>query len=347
MRGWVHALVATIALVVTMASVTAQTPIRTLKVATLAPHGSVWYRELGQLASDWKRDSKGRAEMVVYWGGVQGDEEAMVRRIRLGQLQGAWLTNIGLSRIDVGFNAFNMPLFYGSTTELFCVIDRLMPVLAERAKLNGFVVLSPGYAGWIQLFTTRPTGTLDDLKRLKIWTSVGDERMVLWYKANDFHPVALASTDLTGSLMQGLVEGLPTTPLVALSMQYYRRVPYMLELDLAPLPGAFLVSVEAWQSLPKDQQSGLAAAAAASWSRMQVSVPDADRRAVDAMRGYEKFTVTRVKGTSSSAAFDEQARGYATSLRGTWVPADIYDLAFSHREACRERTRGGAKQAVP
>ena len=80
---------------------------------------------------------------------------------------------------------------------------------------------------------------------------------------------------------------------------------------------------------------------------MQVSVPDADRRAVDAMRGYEKFTVTRVKGTSSSAAFDEQARAYATSLRGTLVPADIYDLAVSHREACKERTRGGAKQAVP
>ena len=194
MRGRVHALVATIVLVGTLASVTAQTPTWTLKVATLAPHGSVWYRELAQLASDWKRGSNGRAEMVVYWGGLQGDEEAVVRRIRLGQLQGAWLTNVGLSRIDTGFNAFNMPLFYDSTNELFCVIDRLMPVLAERAKLNGFVVLSPGYAGWIQVFTTRPAGTLDDLKRLKIWTSVGDERMVLWYKANGFHPVALAVT---------------------------------------------------------------------------------------------------------------------------------------------------------
>jgi len=53
-----------------------------------------------------------------------------------------------------------------------------------------------------------------------------------------------------------------------------------------------------------------------------------------------------VKGMSA-AAFDEQTRGYAASLRGTWVPADVYDLAVSQREACRERTRGGATQAVP
>jgi len=347
MRERVHALVATIVLAAAMASVTAETPTWTLKVATLAPHGSVWFKELARVASDWKRSSKGRAEMVIYWGGLQGDEDSMVRRIRLRQLQGAWLTNVGLSRIDAGFNALNMPLFYDSTDELFCVIDRLMPVLADRARPKGFVVLSPGYAGWVQAFTTHLARTLDDLKRLKLWTSVGDERLVHWYKENGFHPVALASTDLTTSLEQGLVEWIPTTPLAALSMQYYRRVPHMLELDLAPLPGAFLVSVAAWEGLPKDLQSDLAAAAAASWSRMQVSVPDADRRAVNAMRECERFTVTRVKGTSSAAAFDEQARGYATSLRGTWVPADIYDLAVSHREACREQKRSDARQALP
>ena len=342
-----HSFAAAVALAVAMAPVTAESPTRTLKVATLAPRGSVWFKELAQVASDWKRGSKGRAEMIVYWGGTQGDEETVVRRINLGQLQGAWLTTTGLTRVDPGFNALNMPLFYDSTDELFCVIDRLMPVLGERAEARGFVVVSPGYAGWVQMFTTRPVRTLDELKRLKIWTSVGDERMVHWYKGNGFHPVALASTDLTASLMQGLVEGVPTTPLAALSLQYYRRTPHVLELDLAPLPGALVVSVEAWRRLPRDLQSGLTATAAASWSRMQVSVPDADRRAVDAMRQYKDFTITRLKGTPAAAAFDEQARGYATAMRGTWVPADIYDLTVSHREVCRKQKRCDTTQTVP
>lgn len=331
-------LVAGLAAAVTVA-VHAQAPTWRLKVATLAPRGSVWFKELGQVASEWKRASKGRAEMTVYWGGTQGDEDAVIRRIRLGQLQGAWLTTIGLTRIDDGFNALNMPLFYDSTDELFCVIDRLMPALARRIAPKGFVVLSPGYVGWVQVFTTRPASTLDELKRLRIFTSVGDERMTHWYKDNGFCPVALAATDLTASLLTGAVEALPTTPLTALSMQYYPRVPHMLQVNLAPLSGALIVSVEAWDGLPQDLKAILTSAATTSWSRMQVSVPDADGRAIEAMRMNDKLTVTRVKGTPAVAAFDALAEGYATSARGKWVPADVYDLAVSHREACRATKR--------
>jgi TRAP-type C4-dicarboxylate transport system substrate-binding protein len=313
------------------------TPTWTLKIATLAPHGTVWFNELAQAASDWKRASQGRAAMTVYWGGTQGDDEAVIRRIRLGQLQGGWLTVVGLIRIDDGFRALNMPLFYDSTDELFCVMDRVMPVLASRVKPKGFIVLSPGYAGWVQMFTTRPAATADALKELRIWTSVGDEQMVRWYKQNGFRPVALTATDLTAALLQRRIEALPVTPLTALSMQYYARAPHMLQIDLAPLPGALLLATEAWQRLPGEVQASLTAAAAASWSRMRVSVPDAERRAVDAMRRHQKFTVTRVKGTPAGASFDDLARRYASSLRGDWVPADIYDLAVSRRDACRAK----------
>jgi TRAP-type C4-dicarboxylate transport system substrate-binding protein len=342
-----RALVAAVVLAATVVSLPAQTPNWRLKVATLAPRGSVWFKELAQVASEWKLGSRSRAEMVIFWGGTLGDEEAVVRKIRLGQLQGAWLTAIGLARIDASFNALNMPLFYASTDELFCVVDKLMPALAERAEPRGFVVLSPGYAGWVQMFTTHPTGSVDELKRLKIWTSVGDDRMVRWYKDNGFRPVPLSTTDIMVGLKVGAIEAFPTTPLAALSMQYYKQAPHMLELDLAPLPGALGISVEAWESLPEDLQSNLRDAAAASWSRMQVSVPDADRRAVEVMRHDRKFTLTRVKDSPTlAAAFEQQAHEYAAAMRGTWVPADVYDLAAQHRDACRAR-KDSAPRAVP
>ena len=38
--------------------------------------------------------------------------------------------------------------------------------------------------------------------------ALGDERLVQWYKTNDFQPRALARTDILAGLTSGMIEGL-------------------------------------------------------------------------------------------------------------------------------------------
>ena len=102
------------------------------------------------------------------------------------------------------------------------------------------MLLNWGHGGWTQVFTKRPVQTVDDLKKIKLYTSAGNDRMVQWFKANGFEPRAMAMTDSTTGLTTGMIEGLPAPPLAALLFQWYPATPYMLDIGLAPVVGAVI-----------------------------------------------------------------------------------------------------------
>ena len=63
-----------------------------IKLATLAPDGSPWHRLLQEMGDRWQRETDGRVRLVIYPGGVAGDDGDTLRKIRIGQLQAATLT---------------------------------------------------------------------------------------------------------------------------------------------------------------------------------------------------------------------------------------------------------------
>jgi len=197
----------------------------------------------------------------IYAGSVAGDEPDMVRKMRLGQLQAGSISSIGLSRIDRAFDVFTIPMFYESYEELFAVMESLEPLMTERLSERGFVFLGWGMGGWARLFTKNPVRTVDDLRRAKMFVAAGDDPWVQYWKNNGFRPVPLAVTDIMTGLQTGLIDGLATTPLAALMLQWYRHAPYMIDIDLAPLIGATLVSEKAWQRIPEESRATLISSA--------------------------------------------------------------------------------------
>jgi TRAP-type C4-dicarboxylate transport system substrate-binding protein len=303
----------------------------TIKLATLVPDGSVWHRILKDMGAAWSRDTAGRVTLNIYPGGVAGDEPDMVRKMRIGQLQAATLTVTGLSEIDDSFGVFQVPMFYDSYAELDAVVGKLAPVLRERLDAKGFVLVHWGHAGWVHLFSTKPVRSLDDLKKTKLFVWAGADRMVQWWKANGFQPVALAATDILTGLQTGMIEALPTTPLAALSLQWFRSTPYMLDIGLAPLVGGTVVTKKAWEKLSPEDRAKLLAAGLAAERRLQQEVPAQDAKAVEEVR-KRGLQVVQV---SDEAAWRKSAETIAASTRGPVVEASIYDLAVRERQAYR------------
>ena len=62
-------------------------------------------------------------------------------------------------------------------------------------------------------FTKTPVARIDDLRKLKIFTWAGNERMIQWYKRNGFNPVAIALPDALQGLRTGLIETMIAPPL--------------------------------------------------------------------------------------------------------------------------------------
>jgi TRAP-type transport system periplasmic protein len=309
----------------------AQSPV-SIRLASVVPENSVWDRNIKQMGAEWSQQTGGRVTLTVYGGGSQGDESTVLRKMRLDALQAASLTGVGLGSIDASFNVFNVPFFFESYDELNAVTEALTPLIAKRVESKGFVLINWGHGGWTQVFTKKPVKTVDDLKKTRIWTSSGNDRMVQWFKSNGFEPRAMAMTDIMTGLTTGMVDAVPTTPLAALLFQWYKQTPNMLDIGLAPVVGATIVTRKAWNAIPAADKPKLLASAAGVQKRLQDDVPKQEAASIAEMtrRG---LVVTKASG----AEWRTEADLLATTMRGEMVPKDMFDLALKARDAYRKQ----------
>ena len=113
-----------------------------IKLATVAPAGSTWHEYLQDLDAQWRQASGGQVRLQIY-AGTLGDEEEIMRRVRIGQIDAATVTSAGLSTIDQATKALYIPLAFASYDELDYVqthiaasLEKVLRVLEERPEEN-------------------------------------------------------------------------------------------------------------------------------------------------------------------------------------------------------------------
>jgi TRAP-type transport system periplasmic protein len=305
-----------------------------VKLPTLVPEGSIWHRILTEQATEWRRASGG-AEIRIYAGGVAGDDPDVVRKMRIGQYQAAALSAPGLVRIDEAFNVFMVPMFFASAEEAFYVLEAMTPLLRQRLDERGFVLINWGYAGWARFYSKRPIRSATELRARKMFSWGGDEQVMRILRENGLQPVGIASTDIMMALQTGMIEVFATTPLAALSLQWYRLAPHQLDPGLAPLFGATVMTKRAWNSLSQRERDALLQTGRAAEARFRAEVPAHEQRAIAAMveRGMSRNTIDR----AAEAGWNALVSSMLSAHRGRLVPADIYDTALRLRNEYRAR----------
>ena len=303
-----------------------------LRLATVVPDGSIWDAGLRQMAAAVRKDTANRVTITVFSGGSQGDEPTVLRKMRLNALQAASLTVVGLASIDPAFNVFNVPFFFKSYDELNGVVESLSPFFQQRLKDKGFILLNWGHGGWLQVFSKDPIESVADLKALRLYTSAGDDQMTQWYKASGYQPRAMAMTDILTGLTTGMIDALPTTPIAAMAFQWNRQAPYMLDIGLAPVVGATVVSARAWKQMGDAERAALQKASAAVETQLKAEVPKQDVFAV-ALMSVQGLQVTKASGPEWGA----EAERLAAEMRGDMVPAGVFDMVLRERDAYRKR----------
>jgi TRAP-type C4-dicarboxylate transport system substrate-binding protein len=256
--------------------------------------------------------------------------------MRIGQLHAGTLTLTGLVEIDNYFSVFGIPLYFDSYEEYFYVIEQLQPVLEKRLRDKGFVLINWGHGGWIHLFSTTPITTIKQLKKHKLFVWAGDDRMVTWYQRNGFRPVALQLPDVVTGLQTGMIDAMPSTPLAALALQWFRNAPYMLDMGFAPFLGATVVTERSWKKIsPADQKAILEVSRKASL-KFRTEIPIQDEKAVTEMskRGLEVIGVT---DDAALAEWRAATESFAANMRDSIVPPEIFDRAQKARQEFRSK----------
>jgi len=311
-----------------------------IKMATLAPEGSAWYKILAQMGDDWKKASGGAVVLRIYPGGVVGDEDAMIRKMRVGQLQAAAITGIGLATIDRSFYALHVPMMYASAEEFDYVRDRLAPMLERRLAEKGYIVLNWGDAGWVHFFAKVPFTRPAEVKAMKLYVGAEDATLFQLYKETGFRPVNLSVVDILPGLQTGLINAFDTTPLAALAFQWFALAPNMADLKFAPLTGATVIDKRAWEKIPAALRPKILEASRAGGIRLRGEIRKLNDEAVKVMV-KNGLKISHVS-PQVQAEWRKLIEDIYPRIRGPIVPADAFDAARSARDAYRATLGKGA-----
>jgi TRAP-type C4-dicarboxylate transport system substrate-binding protein len=301
-----------------------------IKLGTLAPNGSTWHELLKEMGVRWAEASKDGVKLRIYAGGTQGNEGEMVRKMAVGQLQGAAVTTVGLHDIAAEPQALTVPLMFDSAAELQKALPILEPKLDALLEKKGYVPLTWGAIGAIKLFCTKAIKTPAEAAGVKIFAWEGDPGSVKAWKAAGFNPVVLSSTDVITSLQTGMIECIPNVPLYVLTARLFEKAPYMIDVNWGWLVGATVVRKDTWDKVPADMRPRLLAIARELGTKVDVEVARLNTEAVAAM---EKQGLKVVK--VDAAAWRAMAEKSWPVVRGEVVPAAFFDEVKALRDAQR------------
>ena len=305
-----------------------------IKLGTSAPKDSIWHEHLKKVDQRWQEISGGQVKLRIY-AGTLGDEDDILRRIRIGQLDAGMVSTAGLSSIHKATLAMHIPLAFTSNEEMEYVRNGIAKTLEPLLMGKGFRVLSWGEVGWIHFFTRQPVATPDDLRKQKLFTwSNGDsaESERLWQDLG-FNTVPLSSIDIMPALQTGMIDAYQAPPLIALANQWFPFTPYMTDLKWAPLTGATIITEKAWQKIPEEFQADFARVVFEVGLNLQVDVRKLEQQATDAMikRGLQ---IVPVDDTARKAWVTAVQLSYP-KIRGSVVPEKYFDEALSLRDVFR------------
>ena len=309
-------------------------PAQVIKLGTLAPQGSTWHEILKDMGQRWEEASGGKVKLRVYAGGVQGDEGEMVRKMGIGQLQAASITNVGMHDILPDPAVMSVPLLFDGQAEADCAFEKVRPRLERSFAEKGYTVLQWSRIGAIHLFCNAPKRTPADMKDTKMYAWEGDPKSVQAFRAAGFTPVVLSSTDIVPSLQTGMIDCVTTAPLYVLTARLFDKASYMQDLAWGFIYGATIVRSDAWERIPADVRPKLAAITVELGKKVDAEV---QRLNADAVAAMQKQGLQVVK--ADAAAWRPVLERSHAVVRGGVVPAEFFDEVKRARDGCRAARR--------
>lgn len=288
-RRWGLVLMHALMLALVAAPLAAQ---QTIKIATVAPDGSVWMKQLRAAAAEVQAKTQGRVSVKFFPGGVMGGDAVVLRKIRLGQLQGGALTGSDLAGVCKDAQIYTLPFQFNSQAEVDAVRKVVDPMLADCFQKGGMRMLGLAGGGFAYLMSTHELRSRDDLRSSKVWVPANDRIGELTFKNGGITPIPLPLPDVFTSLQTGLVDTVETTTSGAVILQWHGKIKFIVDLPLSYIPAFFLVDDKALSKLTAPDQTLMLQAFNAAMSRIDLSNRHENVAAVAAMRNGGTMLLT-------------------------------------------------------
>jgi TRAP-type transport system periplasmic protein len=298
----------------------------TLKIATLAPDGSSWHKAFKQVAREVKEQTDGRIVIKIYAGGVMGDEPAMVRKMRTGQLDGAAVTNVGLGEINAQLLMLQLPLLFRTNDELDRVRGAMSSKFEGLLDASGFRLSGWGDVGFTYLFSNSPIKKPSDAKSTKMWVWDSDPVSKEVMKVAGINAIPLGVPDVLPSLQTGVIDAFMNSPYGAIALQWYTKAAYITNLKLAVTIGGSVMTTTSWNKLSDADKQILQDIAHAKHGALLKRIRKDNTKAVDALKAKGMEVVE----PEDFGAWKKVADTVRANLTGSLFDAALVEEMMGH-----------------
>lgn len=266
-----------------------------IKMATLAPEGSSWVKTINALNAEVMKRSENRVQFKIYPGGVLGDETDMLRKTKIGQIQGAALTSAGLSSVFPEYDVLEVPFLFQKYEEVDHILTKMDSFFKKGVDNNGYVMLGWSEAGFIYLMSTVPISGVSDLRKAKVWILEDSSIAKAVFQEAGVKGIPLSVTDVLVGLQTGLVEVVYIPPSGAISLQWFTKIKYITDLPLLYLAGAILIKKETFKEIPSTFQPVLMEIAQRHLNQLKTAIRNENQDALQVMakQGIKMITPSR------------------------------------------------------
>jgi TRAP-type C4-dicarboxylate transport system substrate-binding protein len=257
-----------------------------LKLATLSPEGSSWMQKMREGADRVTTATENRVQFKFYPGGVMGNDEAVLRKIRIGQLQGGAFTGGALSGYYPDAQIYAMPLKFHSLEEVDYVRQHMDPVIQEGLEKNGFVTfgLADG-GGFAYVISNQPVEAVESLRQMKVWIPAHDKMIQEAMKGFGIDPISLPIADVRTGLQTGLIDTAATTPEGAIVLQWYTQVKYLTKLPIVYIYGIMAIDRRAFAKIGPEDQTVVRRIMTQAWREMDAMNRE---KSIEALKTLQK-----------------------------------------------------------
>jgi TRAP-type C4-dicarboxylate transport system substrate-binding protein len=226
----------------------------TFKIATLSPEGSVWMKTMRAGAKELAKKTNNRVKIKYYPGGVMGDDMAVMRKIRIRQLQGGAVTLGTVSSYFSDSQVYSLPMLFRSLDEVTYLRSNLDPYILQGLEKNGFVSFGIAEGGFAYIMSLNPIKSIPDLRLSKAWVPSSDELALEAVKAYDVQPIPLPIGDVLTGLQTGLIDTVAAPPIATLALHWHTQVRYLTDMPLLYSSGLLIIDKKAFDKLSKQDQ---------------------------------------------------------------------------------------------
>ena len=227
----------------------------TFKVATLSPGGSSWVKAFKSAADTVAKETDGRIKFRFYPGGIMGNDTTVLRKMKIGQLQGGALSIGSIYNAYPDGSIYGIPFMFDNLKEVDYVRRKLDAPTLKNADATGYVLLGMAEGGFAYIMSKEPIHQFDDLKARKVWVPEGDQQSTDLLKELGITPIPLGLGDVLTGLQTGLIDTVAASPVAAIAMQWHTQIKYVTTVPLMYLVGTIALNKKDFARLSQADQA--------------------------------------------------------------------------------------------